>query len=36
MHVTAQLPSSEVVGLGAGAPVAVSLLDMPVFVKSNK
>jgi len=35
-HVTAQLPSSEVVGLGAGAPVEVSLLDMPVFVKSNK
>jgi len=32
-HVTAQLPSSEAAGLGAGAPVKVSLLDRPVFVK---
>jgi putative spermidine/putrescine transport system ATP-binding protein len=32
-HVTAQLPSSDAAGLGAGAPVKVSLLDRPVFVK---
>jgi putative spermidine/putrescine transport system ATP-binding protein len=32
-HVTAQLPSSDASGLGAGAPVKVSLLDRPVFVK---
>jgi putative spermidine/putrescine transport system ATP-binding protein len=33
-RVTAQLPSSESAGIGAGAKVAVSLLDMPVFVKA--
>ena len=33
-RVTAQLPSSDAIGLGAGAPVSVSLLDMPVFVKA--
>ena len=32
-RVTAQLPSSDAVGLSAGAPVKVSLLDRPVFVK---
>jgi putative spermidine/putrescine transport system ATP-binding protein len=32
-RVTAQLPSSDAIGLGAGAPVKVSLLDRPVFVK---
>ena len=33
-RITAQLPSSVSVGLIAGAPVSVSLLDMPVFVKA--
>jgi putative spermidine/putrescine transport system ATP-binding protein len=33
-RITAQLPSSDSVGLVAGAPVSVSLLDMPVFVKA--
>jgi putative spermidine/putrescine transport system ATP-binding protein len=33
-RITAQLPSSDSVGLIAGAPVSVSLLDMPVFVKA--
>ena len=33
-RVTAQLPSPEAAGLGAGAPVKVSLLDLPVFVKA--
>ena len=33
-RVTAQLPSSDAIGLGAGTPVSVSLLDMPVFVKA--
>lgn len=33
-RVTAQLPSSDAIGLGAGAPVNLSLLDMPVFVKA--
>lgn len=32
-RVTAQLPSSDAVGLGAGAHVKVSLLDRAVFVK---
>ena len=32
--VTAQLPSSDAAGIGAGATVSVSLLDMPVFVKA--
>jgi putative spermidine/putrescine transport system ATP-binding protein len=32
--VTAQLPSSDAAGIGAGATVTVSLLDMPVFVKA--
>lgn len=32
-RVTAQLPSSDASGLGAGASVKVSLLDRPVFVK---
>ena len=32
-RVTAQLPSSDAFGLSAGAPVKVSLLDRPVFVK---
>ena len=32
--ITAQLPSSDASGLGAGATVSVSLLDMPVFVKA--
>ncbi|CAB4750016.1 MAG: ATP-binding cassette domain-containing protein [Actinobacteria bacterium] len=34
-RITAQLPSSDSVGLVAGAPVSVSLLDMPVFVKAT-
>jgi putative spermidine/putrescine transport system ATP-binding protein len=33
-RVTAQLPSPDAIGLGAGAPVNVSLLDLPVFVKA--
>jgi len=33
-RITAQLPSSDSVGLTAGTPVSVSLLDMPVFVKA--
>ena len=33
-RITAQLPSSDSVGLVPGAPVSVSLLDMPVFVKA--
>lgn len=33
-RITAQMPSSESVGLIAGAAVNVSVLDMPVFVKS--
>ncbi len=33
-RVTAQLPSPDAIGLGAGAPVKVSLLDLPVFVKA--
>jgi putative spermidine/putrescine transport system ATP-binding protein len=33
-RVTAQLPSPDAIGLGAGAPVQVSLLDLPVFVKA--
>ena len=32
--ITAQLPSSDASGIGAGATVSVSLLDMPVFVKA--
>ena len=32
--ITAQLPSLDAVGIGAGASVSVSLLDMPVFVKA--
>ena len=32
--ITAQLPSSDAAGIGAGATVSVSLLDMPVFVKA--
>jgi len=32
--ITAQLPSLDAAGIGAGAPVSVSLLDMPVFVKA--
>ena len=35
-HVTAQLSSSDAIGLGAGAPVTVSLLEMPVFVKATE
>lgn len=33
-RVTAQLPSPDAVGLGAGVSVQVSLLDIPVFVKA--
>ena len=33
-RVTAQLPSSDAAGIGAGAKVKVSLLDLPVFVKA--
>jgi putative spermidine/putrescine transport system ATP-binding protein len=33
-RVTAQLPSPDAVGLGAGVSVKVSLLDIPVFVKA--
>ena len=33
-RITAQLPSPDAAGLGAGAPVTVSLLDIPVFVKA--
>jgi putative spermidine/putrescine transport system ATP-binding protein len=33
-RITAQLPSSDSIGLVTGAPVSVSLLDMPVFVKA--
>jgi putative spermidine/putrescine transport system ATP-binding protein len=32
--ITAQLPSLDAAGIGAGASVSVSLLDMPVFVKA--
>ena len=33
-RVTAQLPSPDAAGLGAGVSVKVSLLDIPVFVKA--
>jgi putative spermidine/putrescine transport system ATP-binding protein len=33
-RVTAQLPSSDAAGIGAGAKIKVSLLDLPVFVKA--
>ena len=33
-RVTAQLPSPDAVGLGAGTTVKVSLIDLPVFVKA--
>ena len=33
-RVTAQLPSPDAAGLGAGVSVQVSLLDIPVFVKA--
>ena len=33
-RVTAQLPSTDAVELGAGSSVSVSLLDIPVFVKA--
>jgi putative spermidine/putrescine transport system ATP-binding protein len=33
-RITAQLPSLDAAGIGAGASVTVSLLDMPVFVKA--
>lgn len=33
-RVTAQLPSPDAIGLGAGASVNLSLLDIPVFVKA--
>lgn len=33
-RVTAQLPSPDAMGLGAGARVNVALLDLPVFVKA--
>ncbi len=33
-RITAQLPSPDATGLGAGAGVNVSLLDIPVFVKA--
>jgi putative spermidine/putrescine transport system ATP-binding protein len=33
-RITAQLPSLDAAGIGAGALVQVSLLDMPVFVKA--
>ncbi len=33
-RITAQMPSSESVGLTAGASCTVAVLDMPVFVKS--
>jgi len=33
-RVTAQLPSPDAIGLGAGARVNVALLDQPVFVKA--
>lgn len=33
-RITAQMPSSESIGLIAGATVNVSVLDMPVFVKA--
>ena len=34
-RVTAQLPSTDAVALGAGSTVSVSLLDIPVFVKAT-
>ena len=34
-RVTAQLPSTDAVELGAGSAVSVSLLDIPVFVKAT-